>query len=669
MIRSFKWGLAALLCAGMAAGWVPPAQAQAQVDVGAFIRKDKFEDIKLSPNGEYYAATVPLEDRTVLVVMSRADNKLTGSFSLGQNNHIADFWWVNPERLVFSISQKFGLLDSPQLTGELYGMNADGGSKESLVGYRVQSRGPGTNIQPKKVEDVGAYLVDTLPDDDKYVIIMVRPFGELPFTRAERLDVYTGRRTPVARSPVPEADFVTDNKGVVRFAFGRTSDNANKLYYRVGDGAEWQLLNDEGITGRRQRPIGFSSDDATAYLSVENPKGPNSVVAMDVASGNQKTIFQDPSVSPQAIIYKDGIVRLDSLLNPPGRVPLGVMLMDGKARTVFFDEKSAAARLYRSLEAALPGQSVKIASVTRDGKTALVEASSDRNPGDFYLYRIEDKKVDYLVSRKDWFDPEHMAEVRPISLKSRDGLDLHGYVTMPGKPNSKLPLIVLPHGGPFGVRDEWTFEFEPQLLAAAGYAVLQVNFRGSGGYGRAFESAGARQWGLKMQDDLTDATRWAIDSGLADPSRICMYGASYGAYASLTGVAKEPALYKCAAGYVGVYDLPMMHTAGDTQRSRWGENFIKDWIGARSDVAAVSPTNMADRIKVPVFLAAGGEDERAPIAHSELMERRLKAAGVPVETLYYRTEGHGFYKEEHEREYYTRLLAFFHRHLGGATAK
>lgn len=127
-----------------------PVVAHAQVDVGAFIRKDKFEDIKLSPNGDYYAATVPLEDRTVLVVMSRADNKLTGSFSLGQNNHIADFWWVNPERLVFSISQKFGLLDSPQLTGELYGMNADGGSKESLVGYRVQSRGPGTNIQPKK---------------------------------------------------------------------------------------------------------------------------------------------------------------------------------------------------------------------------------------------------------------------------------------------------------------------------------------------------------------------------------------------------------------------------------------------------------------------------------------------------------------------------------------
>ncbi len=206
------------------------------------------------------------------------------------------------------------------------------------------------------------------------------------------------------------------------------------------------------------------------------------------------------------------------------------------------------------------------------------------------------------------------------------------------------------------------------MLAAAGYAVLQVNFRGSGGYGRAFRQAGARQWGGTMQDDLTDATRWAIQSGVADPRRICIYGASYGAYAALMGAAKEPGLYRCAAGNVGVYDLPMMHTRGDTQEMKWGRTYLREWIGEANELAAVSPTNMADRIKVPVFLAAGGEDERAPVQHTELMERRLKTAGVPVEAIYYRTEGHGFYKEENRRDYYTRLLAFFGRHLGDSTA-
>jgi dipeptidyl aminopeptidase/acylaminoacyl peptidase len=663
MLQGIKWGLAA--CLALASGI-----ASAQVDVEAFVRKDKFGDIKLSPNGEYYAATVAFEDSTALVVMTRTGNKVTGSFSLGKNNHVEDFWWVNPERVLLSVSQKFGLLDEPQLTGELYAMNADGSKKENLVGYRVESRGAGTNIQPKKVEDVAGFLVDTLPGDDKFVVVMVRPFGELPFTRAERLDVYTGRRTQLARSPVPEADFVTDNTGTVRFAYGKKADNASKLYYREQAGTEWQLINDEAVTGRFQRPIGFSRDDKVAYILSNNPRGPDSVLAREVASGQTRVLFQDKRVDPTRIIYEDSIVDIGSLLTPPGRVPVGLVLMDGKPRTVFFDDKDPKALLYKSLEAAFPGEFVAIDSLTANDGVALVEVSGDHNPGDFYLFDIANKKADYLLSRSDWFAPDKLAEVRPISLKSRDGLDLHGYVTLPrGMGEKSLPLVVMPHGGPFGIQDTWRFDKDAQLLAAAGYAVLQINFRGSGGYGSAFQKAGVRQWGLKMQDDVTDATRWAVQEGIADPARICIYGASYGAYASLMGVAKEPGTYRCAAGYVGVYDLPMMHTRGDTQRAKWGRNYIRDWVGEVSNLAAVSPTNMADRIKAPVFLAAGGEDERAPIQHTELMERRLKAAGVPVESFYARTEGHGFYKPENQQEYYTRLLAFFNRHLGGATAK
>src|SRR5690606_34719453 len=214
----------------------------------------------------------------------------------------------------------------------------------------------------------------------------------------------------------------------------------------------------------------------------------------------------------------------------------------------------------------------------------------------------------------------------------------------------------------------WFFEEEAQMLAAAGYAVLQVNFRGSGGYGRAFREAGARQWGLAMQDDLTDATRWAIAEGIADPRRICIYGASYGAYAALMGAAREPDLYRCAAGYVGVYDLPMRARALAGLAGS-GETWSEEWMGTDMTVLAQnSPVNLASRIKVPVLLAAGGQDERTPPEHTRKMERALQQAGVPVEAIYYPTEGHGFFLPANRKEYYGRLLAFLESHLGPGQA-
>lgn len=648
---------AVVLCACVVAA---PVSAAPVVDVGPFIRKDAFTDIKLSPSGEFLAATVQKEDRTGLVILSRKDNRVLAAASLGKNNHVADFWWVNPERVMFSVAQKLGSLDLPQLTGELYAMNADGSKKENLLGYRVESEGIATRIQPKKAEAVAGFLVDTLPDDDRNVVVMVRPFGDLSYTRAEKMDVYTGRRVLLARAPVQESDFLTDGSGVVRFAYGRTVGNANQLYYREGDGKEWQRINDELDTARVELPLGFGADPHVAYLNVEQADGTDAIIAWNIATGQRKEALRNANVDPDAV--------LRARAGAGG--PMAAVFFDGKPSVIPLDPRHPEAKLLRSVEEAFPNEFVEITSVTLDGKLALVQVSSDRNPGDFYVFDVEARKMDYLLSRRDWLDPERLAPMTPIQLKARDGLVLHGYLTLPaGTEGKDLPLIVYPHGGPYGIRDRWGFDSDVQMLAAAGYAVLQVNFRGSGGYGRTFRQAGARQWGGTMQDDLTDATRWAIQSGIADAKKICIYGASYGAYAALTGAAKEPDLYRCAAGNVGVYDLTMMHTRGDIREAKSGRNYLRDWVGEAKDVAAVSPTNLADRIKAPVFLAAGGEDERAPVQHTELMERRLNAAGVPVEAVYYSTEGHGYYKEENQRDYYTKLLAFFHRHLGGAMAK
>ncbi|MET0814439.1 MAG: prolyl oligopeptidase family serine peptidase, partial [Pseudoxanthomonas sp.] len=253
-------------------------------------------------------------------------------------------------------------------------------------------------------------------------------------------------------------------------------------------------------------------------------------------------------------------------------------------------------------------------------------------------------------------------------VKARDGMKLHGYLTLPAGKEQPLPMVVLPHGGPFGIFDEWKFDDDSQMLADAGYAVLRLNYRGSGNYGRDYYQAGARQWGRTMQDDLTDATRWAIAQRIADPARICIYGASYGGYAALMGAAREPSLYACAVGYVGVYDLEKMHK-DDTRHSRSWKSWTNDWLGERDALGEVSPVNLAADIKAPVFLAAGGQDERAPVEHTRKMEKALQKAGVPVESLYFPSEGHGFFTEPHRREYYTRLLAFPSKTLGGAKAK
>jgi dipeptidyl aminopeptidase/acylaminoacyl peptidase len=638
-----------LLCSGL-------AQAATPVDVASFTRRDGFETLTLSPNGEYYAAVGVLDDRSVLLLLDRADNKPVARLNLGAGKYVHGFRWVNPTMVLATMSEKIGALDTPLPTGNLYAVDAKTGSVDILVGQDVVAMTTGTHIQTKKQEDVAADLVDDLAGDDDYVLIALQPFNADAYTWVEKMDVHSGKRAVVVRSPVRNAWFLADHAGVVRFAHGYDRSADDKLFYRAGDGAPWQEINDEIAKGADAWPIGFSPDNRIAYLQVQQTAGPDAIVAMDVATLKQAQVFRDQSSDPTAIVFADNGVG----------GPVGVELMDGKPRTAFF-AGAPQEKLQRSLESAFAGSSVRITSTTTDGTLALVAVDSDRNPGDFYLFDTVAKKAQLVMSRRDWLDPEQMAQEQPLSFTARDGTPIHGYVTLPlGTSGKQLPMVVLPHGGPFGLSESWSFDNQAQMLAKAGYAVLQVDYRGSGGHGRAFEQAGARQWGGTMQDDVTDATRWAIAQQIADPKRICIYGASYGAYAALMGAAREPGLYRCAAGYVGVYDLPLMLSNGETQ-SDSGKAWNRQWVGEPADLVQVSPVNLAASIKIPVLLAAGGQDKVAPIEHSQRMEKALRAAGVPVETLYVRTEGHGFFVQEHAVEFYTRLLAFLDHNIGAAT--
>lgn len=640
-----RW-LAAIIVAGL---WCGTAAA---IDLGAYVRADKFGDVMLSPGGNYLAATVPADGFTAVIILRTDDNTPVGNLRPPLNSHVFGLHWVNNDQVMFGLAQKFGTRDAPWATGELLTLDARTGRPELLVGYRDL----GLRVRPKYRTSAAAFLSDALPGDDAHVVIAVGGSRLDANGYAAQLELASGKQRLLARAPMPGASYVVDARGDVRFVQGAGTDNVHRLYHR--NGGDWALVNDEKRSGRSEAALGFSADGQLAYLLSEQPSGPDAIVSWNPATQERKVVLRDEVVDPARLIR-----------SPGSTVPVGALFLGNTPHTSFFDESSDEARLYRSLEAAFPGRAVFITSSTRDGRRLLVETGSGSNPGEFYLYDRDRNQARFLMARSEWIDPESTASVRPVLLKARDGLELHGFLTVPhGSTGRDLPMVVVPHGGPIGIFDNGSFDHENQLLAAAGYAVLQINFRGSGNYGRAHSRAALKQWGRAMQDDVTDATRWAISEGIADARRICIYGASYGAYSAMMGAAREPGLYQCAAGYVGVYDLPLMFTGGDIQDRDAGMSYLREWLGDPATLGAVSPVNLAERIKVPVFLAAGGQDKRAPIQHTERMEAALKRAGTPVESLYYKTEGHGFYTQAHRSEYYGKLLAFLSRSLGGKTA-
>jgi dipeptidyl aminopeptidase/acylaminoacyl peptidase len=623
--------------------------------IDAFTKPAIFEQVKLSPDGKHLALIVPVDDRAILAMFRREDMVQVGAFSVRGRTRVLDFWWVNDTRLVLTIADQQGYLDSPSATGELFGVDVDGKGVEVLTGERSYEMQTGTHMAKRDGARVYGDFVSLLPGNDRQILVATTSLDTSDPTHTDiiKLDVRSGQRNEQTRVLVPFAAVLADHQGQARFGSGERSDGYHRLFYRPGPDAAWQQLNDESTSGRREYALGFSADDKTAYLEVDQPTGPSAIVALDIASGTRTEVVRDARVDPDSLLR-----ALDNT------TPVAVRFYDPKPRLHFL-EGAPDVRLAKSLARAFAGFDVSVDSGTRDGKFALVTTAADREPGAAYLFDVDNKKAQLLAASREWLNPAGLAEVKAFEFTARDGTPIQGTLTLPRNATGKPPLIVNPHGGPFGVADRWGFDQEAQLLAAHGYAVLKVNFRGSGNYGRQFQLAGHRQWGRLMQDDLTDATRAAIAQGVADPQRVCLYGASYGAYAALMGPVREPGLYRCVAGYVGVYDLPMMFKKGDIRRSESGRNSLAYRLG--DDMAELrerSPVTHAAEIKVPVFLAAGGEDQRAPVAHSKAMRDALTAAGNAPDWLLYQEEGHGYYLLEHQREYYRRLLAFLDKNLG-----
>jgi len=622
----------------------------ADVPLVDFARHEQFRDIKISPQGDYVAASAVVDGRTVLSLIRLADMKGVNVLPR-DGDEVANFWWVAPHRVFYSVGTKIGGLEQPALTGELFGVDADGTDKRLMIGFRGQGH------------PVSADLISPLSVRDGKVLIAKYSWNNSrdgAFPVAAQFDVDKGISTDVGTAPMLNAEFVADNKGEVRFAYGMGKDQKMRVYYRAKKGDSWDLVFEEAKDSPRVAPLRFNRTGDGVYFNCGGAKGVGGVCLWDVATRKLTTVWSGAESGLQEFVtaFDDQDV-------------VAIRSMPNRAATTLLDKNARESKLLVSLMQQFPGQDVRITSHTRDGGKAVVLVESDTDPGQFFLYDAEARKLTFLLARRPWIKPEQMAPMEPVLLKARDGLPLHGYLTRPpGKSDAKhLPLVVFVHGGPYFIRDSWGYDPDVQALASRGYAVLQVNFRGSGGYGDAFVRAGFRQWGGTMQDDVTDATRWAIAEGIADAGRICIFGASYGGYAALEGATREPDLYRCAIGYVGVYDLRLMYSRGDIPQSVFGENYLKMVLGEDESILwDRSPIAHLDRLKAKVMLIVGGADRRVPPVQGENLHSALNKAHVEHEWLYQRTEGHGFYDEKHREELLESVMAFLDRNIGTSAA-
>jgi len=631
-----------LLIATVANGATPDAKHggadPSQVPLSDFLDPQSFGSLKISPDGAHYAATVPTEDRTALVVLRRSDNRHTAVVNVERRGHVVDFTWVNPRQVVFRIASKSGSREVPVLDPRLYIVDAESGESRPLHKQNWLT------------------LQDDLRDEDD--VVLVAHGASRRALGLSRLDLRTGKmKTFPANPPVNRVTMYSDGTGKLSMIRGYAEQESKPRHYALDEQGKWKLVNSEAESGETMDVIGFTADNRSAYLQVEQPTGPDALYRLDLQTLQRTRLMRDERVDVRSVIR-----------SPITRAAIAVVFLDGKPRIEYLDPEDRHAKEIEKLVRAFPGSHVYPTSYTRDGREAIYYVTSDINPGEYYLVDHDSGKARFIAAGSEKLDPERMSPMQPFRFKARDGLEMEGFLTRPKSwPAGEAgPLVVMPHGGPKGIYDAWGYDSEVQLLASRGYAVLQLNFRGSGNYGKQFRDAGDREWGGKMQDDLTDATHWAIAQGHAAPGRICIYGASYGAYAAMMGLVREPDLYACGIGNVGVYDLRQLYRE-ETLHYLGGQRYVDATIG-KSNLETISPTHLASRIRVPVLLGAGEDDRTAPVSHTRTMHRALRTAGVPVDMVVYPNEGHGYYALANRTDWANRVLALLERTIGGGSA-
>ncbi len=644
----------ALLCVALA---VTASTTMAQeIPVETLFKKPEFGNIALSPNTKLLAAIAPFKGRYNLVVLD-LEKRALSRVTAATDTDIERFFWLGDGRLVFSTGDQQGF--EFRGNGGVYAIDVDGSNPREL---NKPSRAKADEGQ--RILRIFTPLGPVRGSKDEILVRSNERDSES--TDVYRVNTRTGRKTLVTFDSPGKVDrWVFDKDQIPRAAVSQDRKAMTAaFYYRADEKAPWEKMYEWDLLGEEITPEAFDRN-GKLYVSANVGRDTKALYEFDIAGKKLgKLVYADERydlVVPT--VWGAGRAGLRFASDDADDQVIGVTYTADKQKTVWFDEKYA--RVQAELDSTFPG-AINTFGAIRD--QMLVTTRSDRNPGTVYMYDRTKPSLTELIRFREWIKPDQMCEMRPIAFTARDGPRIEGYLTLPKsyKPGNPVPMIVHPHGGPWA-RDEWRFNPEVQFMANRGYAVLQVNFRNSTGYGLKLLRGGYKQWGDKTQDDIEDGVLWAIKEGFADKNRIGVYGASFGGYSTLMQLVRSPDLYKFGINYVGVTDMFVHQTTQPAQR--YGDFGVLtkrtngDAGADREMFERTSPTLQVKKIRAPVMHAYGGEDLNVDIANGEAIKKAFERAGLPVDYTFVAEEGHGYREDANVFMFYKKFDAFMKLHL------
>ena len=597
------------------------------IPIRDFFKNPQEAGHQISPDGRYLSWLAPYERRLNVYVRPVGGGQTVRVTSETARDMSGYFW--KGERILFV--KDFGGDENFHVVSV------------NLKGEDLKDLTPG--------EKVRAQIVDGLIDDDRNIIVSHNKRDAKVFD-VFRTDVVTAAETLIAQNPGNITSWLTDHNGKLRAA-GATDGVNNTMLYRENESDTFKPVVTTSFK-ETLSPLFFTFDNKRLYVASNRGRDKAAVFEFDPATGKEgRMIAEHADVDVTQLTY-----------SRKRKVLTTASYTTWKTERKFLDPEIET--MFRAVEKELPGYEISFTSANKAEDKFIVASFNDKTRGKRYLFDKPTGKLTFLADVSPWLAESDLADMKPVSYKSRDGLTINGYLTLPkGVPAKNLPVVVNPHGGPWA-RDQWGFNPEVQFLANRGYAVFQMNFRGSVGYGRKFWESSFKQWGKTMQDDITDGVNYLIAKGIADPKKVAIYGGSYGGYATLAAITSTPDLYAAAVDYVGVSNL---FTFMNTIPPYWKPylEMLYEMVGHpekdKELLAANSPALHADKIKTPLLIAQGAKDPRVNKAESDQMVEALTKRGVQVEYLVKDNEGHGFQNEENRFEFYGAMENFLAKNL------
>ena len=645
---STRRGIARLYLLAIVTGALPARGDEPPV--AAFASLPPVEMPQLSPSGKFLAFVSNAGGSSYLVTQGIDGNDLRIPLKTDNREyHFRQFMWAGDERLLVGVSFREKGRGVLTVETRMLGVDRDGANVRPALTQSVFER--------KHVPQFQDNIVGMDPADPQHVLVSL-DLDQPTRPDVYRLNVKTGRRTLVQRNPGTVYRWMADRNGVVRAGYGFTNKTVRFIVKPPGESG-WKTLAEFDGTDSVQHGqtihslLGFDADAAKLYVSAYH-EGRLAIQRIDIG---------DPSF-PRELVASDPRFDISGeLIYAPwlGKV-VGAYYEAHSARSLFWDE--GARDLQRAIDSALPERVNLIVSSSDDGRRHVVASEAARRSPRFHLVDLQAGTISKVADAHPGLRDEDLVAPREVSILSRDGWSIQGFLTRPGNAIGATPAILFPHGGP-AARDTAAFDYWTQFFASRGWTVLQINFRGSSGFGHDFMTAGFRRWGLEMQDDLTDGVRWLVEQGHADPERICIVGASYGGYAALMGVVKTPALYRCAVSLAGISDLrdflqDQSHFLG---YELGAEQMIGKWWRDRERLRQTSPVHHANQIRTPLLIMHGAEDYIVPVSQSRDMVAALKRAGTTPAYVEMPLGDHYLNREEDRIRVFTEMERFLKAHL------